>query len=172
MNVALSLLLKHWQLAAIVALVSVLGVGVHRYNTALVERGQAQERARVADSSLAVNRIQLARIDTLLVRDTIKVRLAVERVVSVRDTLLQHLTDTIRVKEYIARTDTALKACSELAGDCAEFRQRATAIFAAYEAKLRAQPIATPRSCTVSNGVWGVLGASVGVVGGYVAHHR
>ncbi len=172
-QLALKFLATHWKTSAVVALILTVGGGcaalwVQR-DHALIAKGAAEERARVADSTLKVITPRLARVDTLLVHDTVKVRLAVDRVVTIRDTVLHHLTDTLLVKEYVARTDTALHACSELLGDCATFRALATQKISALEAKLAAQPAAmAPRSCTVSNVVWGVLGAG----GGYFIGRR
>ena len=167
------LLLKYWQGG--VAVVAILGFVAmcHARDTALTERGEARERARAADSVsreraraadsvLRVTAGRLARVDTLLVRDTVTVRRTIARVDSLRDTLLVRLTDTLVVKEFIARTDSALQACSALAGDCAAFRSIAQQRFAAYEARIAAMPALQAKSCVVPSLVTGVLGAAAG----------
>jgi hypothetical protein len=100
-------------------------------------RGEADRIAnadvayRIADSISRSLAPKLAHVDTLVVHDTVTVRVAIDRVVTLRDTVLQHLTDTMLVKQYVARTDTALHACSELSDDCAQFRALAVQKFAA-----------------------------------------
>lgn len=42
-----------------------------------------------------------------------------------RDTVLQHLTDTVQVKVFVARADSVVRACSELSESCGQFRVRA-----------------------------------------------
>jgi hypothetical protein len=137
---------------------------IHQRDDAHRLQGIAEERARVADSSLAVLRPQLAHRDTVLVRDTVRVTRLIARVDSLRDTLLVHLTDTIRVKEYVARTDSALQACSELTHDCAAFRVSATATIRALEQKLAAQPALHPRSSLLHDASRFVLGLGAGVL--------
>jgi hypothetical protein len=137
---------------------------IHQRDAEHVRYGIAVERARVADSALAVLRPQLAHRDTVLVRDTVKVTRLVARVDSLRDTLLVHLTDTIRVKEFVARTDAALLACSEMKSDCAEFRESATATIRALEQKLAAQPALQKRPSLLHDAGRFVLGLGAGVL--------
>jgi hypothetical protein len=152
-----------------VGLVAALGFGAlewHAHNSAERDRGIALERARVADSLLSVNAIQIARVDTVYRRDTIRLARFVARTDTLRDSLLVHLTDTVRVKEFVVATDSSLKACQETANDCAQFRHLALQRFAAYENKLAAIPQAKPQRHLASDLLWFTLG----VAGGYVAH--
>ena len=71
--------------------------------------------------------------------------MAVDRVRTIRDTVLAQLTDTVRVKEYIARTDTALHACSELVDNCAAFRAFAIQKFAADSQRFVAFRASVPK---------------------------
>lgn len=73
-------------------------------------------RAQVAELSLRVQQ-----------RDTVWLR-AKARVDTLRDSVLTRLTDTVYVREYVTRTDSALRACSALADDCRQFRLRADAL--------------------------------------------
>lgn len=137
---------------------------IHQRDAEHVRYGIASERARVADSALAVLRPQLAHRDTVLVRDTVRVMRLVARVDSLRDTLLIHLTDTVRVLQYVARTDSALKACSDLSHDCAAFRESATATIRALEQKLAAQPALAKRPSLLHDASRFVFGLGVGVL--------
>ncbi len=161
-----ALALKYWQTGLVGAAIVFGGIMWHEHNVAEVEKGQALERIRVADSTLKAIRPAMARVDTLLVHDTVKVRVAINHVVTMTDTVLRHLTDTVLVKQFVTRADSAAKVCSELSNDCQAFRALATQQIAALNVKLAAQPKATSRSCTVSNVLVGMLGAGVG----YLAH--
>lgn len=158
------LVLKYWREGAITVLVLALVASCVARDHRLRAAGAATERTRVADSVLVVNRSQLVRVDTLLIHDTVTVRRTVAHLDTLRDTLLAHLTDTIVVKEFVKAADVTAKACSELSGDCAEFRRLANQRFAAYEAKLATVP--PPRTCTWSNVTLGAIGLGVG----YLAH--
>ena len=56
--------------------------------------------------------------------DTVTVRVASVR--TLRDTL--RITDTLQVIAYVARTDSALQACTELASSCSSFRLTADSL--------------------------------------------
>ena len=142
----LALLLRYWKEAVIVALVLGLVAMCHARDRALIQRGEALQRAHVADSTLKAVTPKLARVDTL------------------RDTLLTHLTDTVLVKEYVTRTDSAIKACSDLLGDCTAFRAYATTTIQALRDKLSAQPAIVTKSCVSSNAVSVLLGAAGAIV--------
>lgn len=162
----IALLLHYWQAATLVAALSFGALEWHLHNQSEIEKGQAIERMRVADSTLKAIKPQMARVDTLIVRDTVRVRVAINHVVQMTDTVLHHLTDTVLVKEFVTKADSAAKACSELSNDCQAFRSYATQTINALNQKLTAQPKAVAKSCTVSNVIVGVLGLGVG----YVAH--
>lgn len=160
----LALLLRYWKEAAIVGLVLGLVAMCHARDNALVQRGQALQRAHVADSTLRAVTPKLARVDTLLVRDTVRVPHLIAKVDTLRDTLLTHLTDTLLVKEYVTRTDSAINACSDLLGDCTAFRVYATTTIQALRDKLSAQPAIVTKSCVPSNAVSVLLGAAGAIV--------
>lgn len=173
MEVAVILfLLKYWRESLIGLLLVVAVTAWHAHDTALVERGKAQEKYRVADSALKALKPALARTDTQLVHDTVTltVYLASRIAPAKHDTVLKHLTDTVKVKEYIAQTDTALGMCRDLMSACAVFRTQAQATIAALESKVKAIPVAMPTSCVGGNALWGVLGAGVGFLGGRAIH--
>lgn len=160
------LALKYWRELAIGALVLTLMAKCVSRDHGIEARGVAKERGRQADSVLVVTKAPLARVDTLLVHDTLTVRNVIARQVALRDTVLAHITDTVVVKEFVRVADSVRTACTELAGDCAAFRRLAQQRFDAYEAKLAAQPIAEKRSCTGSTVISGVIGVAVG----FLAH--
>lgn len=155
---------SYWREAAIVGLVLALLVAFRARDNALVARGQAQEQARVADSTLHALKPVLARTDTLVVHDTLRVTRLVPKLETLRDTVLSHLTDTIIVKQYVAVADSMRQACSELTHDCAAFRQNAQATIRALEAKLAVQ--VPKRSCVMPS----LVSAGVGLAGGFLLH--
>lgn len=160
------IVLRFWREALIVAVVLALGVTVQRWKTALRNQGIAEERYRVADSTLKAVTPKLARVDTLVVRDTVKVRVAINHVVTMTDTVLHHLTDTVLVKQFVTKADSAAKACSELSNDCQAFRAYATQTINALNQKLAAAPQAKPVHHFAQDILWFTLGAA----GGYLAH--
>lgn len=164
----LALLLKYWKDALIGVLVLSLIASCVARDHRIAAKAVAQVRSRQADSVLRVITPQLVHTDTLLIRDTIKVRVAVERVVTLRDTVLRHLTDTVLVKQFVTRADSAAHACTELSNDCATFRALANQKMAALQAKLDARPAVQTRSCTVSN----VVAGGLSIAGGFFLGRR
>lgn len=65
-------------------------------------------------------------------------RVAKARVDSIRDTVPVWQHDTVYVREYVTRTDSALKACSLLADDCQAFRVKADQLIHSQEVELEA----------------------------------
>jgi DNA topoisomerase IB len=163
-----ALLLRYWRELTIAVLITAGMTECHRRDVALRAAGVALERARVADSTLRAIAPKLARVDTQLVHDTVRVRVAVDRVVTLRDTVLAHLTDTVLVKQFVTRADSAAQACVELSSSCQAFRAYATQTIAALEAKAAAAPAISRRSCVTQDVVALLLGAA----GGYAAHRR
>lgn len=161
-------LVRFWKEGAAIVLVIMATVLWQQKTAALVREGRALERVRVADSILAIEKPIVVRLDTVVQHDTRTVTRTIARVDSLRDTLLVHLTDTLVVKEYVARTDSALKACTELSNDCAAFRASALTAIKALETKLAAQPMVIAKSCTMSN----VVAAMAGVGATWLAVKR
>jgi hypothetical protein len=64
--------------------------------------------------------------------DTVRVRIA--SVKTLRDTL--RIADTVAVKEYLERTDSALNACTELANSCTLFRATADTLIASQRTQI------------------------------------
>jgi hypothetical protein len=164
--ISTTLLLKFWQPAAIVALIGFGAVEWHAHNVAEQEKGAALVLNHSLDSTLKAIKPALGRVDTVLVRDTVRVKHAVDRLVTFRDTVLSHITDTLIVQQFVARADSAAKVCTELSTDCAEYRRLTTIKIAALESKLAIAPLVT------SSHHWTAdllkFGAGFGL--GYLAH--
>ena len=136
----LALLLRYWHVAALAALLAFGAFEWHEHNAAEVAKGRAEERARVADSTLKALKPQLARVDTVYRRDTVTLTRTLTKTLALRDTLLLHLTDTLRVKEFIAQSDSAFHACMDVANSCATNLRLKDQQIIALESKLNAQP--------------------------------
>ena len=145
-------------------LVGVLAVGWHEHSNRLIAEGERRAAVAHSDSILKVVTPERLRVDTLVQHQTRTVLKTVDQVRTLRDTVILHLTDTVRVKELIAKTDTALAACTDLTNSCAAFRRNAVAEIAALNEKVRSAVSVPAKSCTVP----AVLGALVGVGGGYL----
>lgn len=175
MTLLLSLLKSYYREVALFALAAALAAGWHVYRVSLIDRGVALERARVADSTLAVLRPQLAHRDTVLVHDTARVTRLLSRVET--DTAWRH--DTLTVTRDTGRVvvvqvpivvqaaeDSALSACRSLVSSCTLYRQTASAEIATLTARL-AVGVPAPR-CTAPAVTAGLLGAALGIVAGRI----
>lgn len=133
-------LLKFWREGLIVLLLGVAALAYRSKLAAERERGRAEERSRVADSTLKAITPQLVRVDTQYVHD-VKIQTRILATVdTLRDSLIAHIHDTAYVIRYIAGTDSAAKVCREVTNDCAEYKRLTTIQINALNAKLAAQP--------------------------------
>jgi hypothetical protein len=101
-------------LVAVVALVA-LGLGWYRAigrNAVLASQEQA---TRHSLDSLAVVSV---RVDSVYVRDTLTLTHETTRYVTVRDTLLLHIHDTVTVLRFVQIADSTIKACTVLRSAC------------------------------------------------------
>lgn len=157
--------LRFWREGVIALAFLFLVQQCHARDKAIEERGRWQERARVADSVLKIAERRINVTATKILVDTVRVRHTVERVTTLRDTVLQHLTDTVTIKEFVRAADSTVRACSELTTDCAEFRKFAIQKFQADSVKLAAvRPIVQSRSCTATAVTGIILGAAGGAL--------
>jgi len=140
----LLLLLKYWQYAALASLLAFGAFEWHEHNTAEQAKGRADERARVADSTLKAVHQQEARVDTVYRRDTVTLTRTVRQTLALRDTVLQHIHDTALVIRYVAQTDSTLHVCTETASTCAVKLGLKDQEIAALNAKLAALPSVLP----------------------------
>jgi hypothetical protein len=162
--VSLAFLLRYWKFGVIAVLVVAVVGFCHARDNALAERGRAQERAHVADSTLKVIAAERKRVDTLWRHDSVRVTRYADRVIRMADTVLRHLTDTMLVKEFVRTADTTAKSCrDDLPSSCAE-RHRLDALeIAQWKAKAQAAPAVRPRQH------WG-LGTTLGPCVWYDRH--
>jgi len=123
---------------AMVALVLVAGGGaglaVHEraIGRQLQRNADLAEAAHVAAHAVAkAETVYVAKVDTFAIWRT--------RVDSVRYMVLKHLTDTVRVKEYVATSDSTIRACSDVILSCDTVRARYRALVA-KDSTLAASP--------------------------------
>ncbi len=127
----------------VIAALAVLVIGAYELKIHEAKNaGIWQERSRVADSTLVEVRKQSARVDTVYRRDTVKLTRTIARTDSLRDTLLVHLTDTLKVREFIAAADSTIHACTEVANTCATRLALKDQEIAALTIKVKAAPAA------------------------------
>lgn len=67
--------------------------------------------------------LRIAQVDTVRVRDSVRVVRTVHALDTIRQTVLDHITDTVIVKEYIARTDTLRAACLACVASASLYKQ-------------------------------------------------
>ena len=110
-------------IAAFVALLVVVGgavaLGYHERGVGrtLQQQADAAEQVKVAVHDVAVaETVYVARVDTFTAWRT--------RTVALHDTVLKHLTDTLLVKEYVAASDSTIRACSDVILSCDTVRAR------------------------------------------------
>ena len=96
-----------WAVAAIVA----FGLYVHARETAAAARALWQQRESVYVARLDTLEHREAQQVVTVQHDTTRLRVLVERVDTLHETVLLHLTDTLKVKEFIALQDTTIRAC-------------------------------------------------------------
>ncbi len=162
----IAFLLKQWQAVALVALLTFGVVQWKLHDRAKVREGVALERARIADSALAVLKPALGRTDTLLRTQIKTVTQTIARVDTLRDSIFSRIHDSVFVTRFIERADEERASCLLLSTTCKAYRDTATATIAALEAKVKAIPFVAPRSCTATGATWGLVGATVGLVVG------
>jgi hypothetical protein len=114
---ALLLLRRYWQLCLIVVLAGIVMAACHARDTALTEKGRAEERAKALAAQIAVLSEKQAhdsvRADSVMrvVRvDTVTLTRWLTRYASSRDTINVH--DTAQVRAFIATADSTVRACT------------------------------------------------------------
>ena len=173
-ELALTLLGSYWREALICAVLAFGVIGWRKHNADQQAIGAAREIIRVQDSTLKARKPLVARYDTAIVHDTVKLNRILMRLASIHDTVTAHITDTVFVKAYIAATDSTVKACRELSADCEQYRQNASAVIAAQDVKIRAlESLKRPRPCgfawslgpglVKSNGYHAGIGVTAGI---------
>lgn len=164
--------LKYWPIAAAALLAIAIVLAWRSALNARELAGKAKERIRVADSVIAANKATLTRTDTAILHDTKTVVAYVDRYHA--DTLWRH--DTVRVAgdtsvriaiptATLALTDSTIRACRQLADDCAAFRLSANATMAAQQSKIDA----LSSQINAGRHIWDRCGISVGAGAVYSA---
>lgn len=124
----------------------------------IVWRGQEADGLRARVDSL---QRQSRRIDTVRQRDSVRVTRTVTTTQTLRDTLLQRVTDTVAVKEYIYQTDTLRTACLACVASAAQLSVVNDSLQRAYTGLVRALDAQTPKRwqkyLPVATGVAGFL---------------
>jgi hypothetical protein len=104
-----------WVTVLGVALAIGAGIGIESYGQRAYARGQRdtlQQAAMVQVVATERVRVAEARTDTIIKR-------VVQRI-AITDTLIQRVPDSVRIAYPVV--DSALRSCSTLASDCAQFR--------------------------------------------------
>ena len=114
---------------AMVALVLVAGGGA---GLAVHERAIGRQLQRNADLAEAahVAAHAVAKAETVYVAKTDTFTIWRTKLATVRDTVLKHLTDTVLVRQYVATSDSTIRACSDVILSCDTVRARYRALVA------------------------------------------
>lgn len=160
--------LKYWKLATILVLVGALMLACHERDTAL--RAEGEMRAKLAELTAKTRRDSVAGdvASAVVRRDTIRLTQWVTKRDTLRTTL--RLTDTIRVREFIAVQDSTIHACREAVGSLTTLCQRKDTLIADLRAQLAVRVSAPPKASVAQRVLWGLGGMAVGYVGGRLAH--
>jgi len=146
--IVLRFLVRYWQAALVVAAIGAVVLSIRSCNAAHVAQGKAAERARVADSTLRVIANERPRVVYQFVHDTVTLTRRIARTDTLRDSLLVHLTDTVRVKEFIATVGASNQACRDALGSCANLHRLDSLEIVALRSKLGVSVVPKPpRHC-------------------------
>ena len=129
-------------IAALAVLLVVVGgavaLGYH-------ERGVGRTLQQQADAAeqVKVAAVGVAKAETVLVAKTDTFTVYRTRTVALHDTVLKHLTDTLLVKQYVAASDSTIRACSDVILSCDTVRARYR-LLVSKDSTLAAIPKVTP----------------------------
>lgn len=143
--------------------------GVWGYNRYQREIGRRDHALMVRDSAIATLMREARHVDSIYVTDTIRLTKWKTAYDTTRDTVLAHLTDTIRVKEYVHVADSTIAACSRVVLTCQlRVAQRDSIILQqASQLKILRTP---PRLFGLIPMPSRTLVFGLGLVGGYLLH--
>lgn len=146
----------------------VLGVGLLVRNVQR-EIGRRDHALMVRESAIATLMREARHVDSIYVTDTIRLTKWKTAYDTTRDTLLKHLTDTLRVVEYIHIADSTIAACSQVVLTCqVKVEQRDSIIQQqASQLKILRTP---PRRFGLIPAPSRTLVFGIGLVGGYLLH--
>lgn len=161
------LLRRHWQLGVIVTLVGALMLACHQRDNALRAEGALQ--AKLAELTAKTHRDSIAGevAAAVVTRDTITLSKWIVKRDTLRTTL--KLTDTVRIREFIAVQDSVITSCREAVGSLTTLCQRKDTIISNLRAQLAVRISAPPKTSLSQRVLWGIGGLAVGVVAGRLA---
>ena len=115
-----------------VVVIGVLLLAAGSVGLAIHERAIGRQLQRNADimSQAHVAAHAVAKAETVYVAKVDTFAVWRNRTTVLRDTVLAHLTDTVRVKEYVAASDSTIRACSDVILSCDTVRARYRALVA------------------------------------------
>jgi len=119
------------------------------------EAALMQAQARADTIKIGVTKaetVYVAKVDTFAIWRT--------RVDSVRYMVLKHLTDTVRVKAYVATTDSTIHACSAVLIACDTIRAR-------YAALVKQDSVTQQLLRKQQPNLWDKIKQNCGLAGGY-----
>jgi hypothetical protein len=154
-----------WLIAAAI----VLGLGICWADNRFAARhGSDSEKVKQGVEQTKAGEKQLAHVDTIYRRDTVRLSREVKKWERIRDTLV--ITDTVRVREALNQADSTIKACFAVVQSC----EQKDSAHKVIEAGLRKQndalralvPGKTEKFITAAK--W----LAIGTVVGLAASHR
>jgi len=80
--------------------------------------GELREKIHAREVAIAALARQAHTVDTAYVTDTVKLARTVKSYVAVRDTFIQHITDTVLARATILAADSTIHACSVALETC------------------------------------------------------
>jgi hypothetical protein len=162
-----ALLLRYWKAGLIVLLAFACVAFAQQWHAATIAKGEAIERARTQDSVVAAQAKQLAHVDTLVVHDTVRLTRLIARTDTLRETLMQHLADTVLVKQFVTQAEAEQRACVDVKNDCAAFRLSAADEIATLRAQAHPAPIIVFQPTLKQRAQYSGTGAAIGAL---IAH--
>lgn len=133
--------LPFWKPVVVFAVVGVLtALLVHNDRDRLREEGARAERDRQAAAVVKHVKPEVAKAETVFVRDTVRLWKIVTRWDTAYVDVVKHLTDTVYVKAALATADSAIKACSLTVLDCGVLRARQDTLIQALTVRLANAP--------------------------------
>lgn len=160
----IALLLRYWQAGIIAALVIFGWAQWSAHNRAEREKGAAEVRWHIADSTLKVLAVQQRKVDSVFRTDTLRFTKWRDSVSIRHDTVLAHLTDTLTVRTFIQVQDSAIASCTALLSSCKARGDNLEQQLQQERTKVTVAPLVAQRSCLPSNSVVGLLGVGIGVL--------
>lgn len=104
-----------WRLVIYVAVGILIALGIRSLRPSVPAENPAYDALVAAlNRKMAGDSLSLDSARVALAKSSINAGRTIVRYRTARDTVLQHLTDTVRVKEYVARADSVVRSCSEL----------------------------------------------------------